>query len=53
MTLNFSDGVSVDTSGKPRIQRLSDGIYVVGKGFMIPCDDAEEAQRIIKDMSSE
>jgi len=45
--LKFSDGMSFDTSGKQRIERRSDGLYVVGKGMLIPVNSIEEANDII------
>ncbi len=45
--LNFSDGVSIDTSGKLRMLRLSDGLYVVGEGMSIPVNSEAEALQII------
>jgi hypothetical protein len=50
--LNFSDGVSINTSGKPRIVRLKDGLYVVGGGWSIPVDDEEEAREILGELTS-
>jgi len=51
MVINFSDGVSIDTSGELRCIRLDDGYYVVGRGFLIPVADAEEAAATIREMS--
>jgi hypothetical protein len=45
--LNFDDGVSVDTSGPLRPLRLHDGLYVVGKGMLVPVDDLDEAREFI------
>lgn len=45
--LKFSDGVNVDTSGPLRVLRLSDGLYVVGEGCMIPCDSPDECDTIL------
>lgn len=47
--LNFSDGVSIDTSGPLRVKVLPDGLYVVGNGMCIPVDSREEAQKIINE----
>lgn len=44
MSLTFSDGMKFDTQGEPRIIRKSDGLYVVGNGFLIPVNDMEEAR---------
>lgn len=49
MTLRFSDGMSFDTSGELRVVRKHDGLYVVGKGMLIPVDSYEEAREIIKE----
>lgn len=40
--LRFSDGMTFDTSGTPRIVSKSDGLYVVGGGWLIPIDSVEE-----------
>jgi hypothetical protein len=47
--LKFSDGINIDTSGKLRMLRLSDGLYVVGKGMSIPVSNEEEAIKIISE----
>ena len=46
--LRFNDGVNIDTSGELRVLKLSDGLYVVGEGMLIPVSSYEEAQSIIK-----
>ncbi len=51
MVINFNDGVSVDTTGELRCLRLKDGYYVVGRGFLIPVADPEEAATTIRDMN--
>ena len=53
MTLKFSDGMEFDTSGPLRIESRSDGLYVVGKGCLIPVNSYEEAEEIIKRDKSE
>jgi hypothetical protein len=45
--LKFSDGVEIETGGEFRIITLADGIYVTGHGFLYPCKDYEEAQKVI------
>ena len=50
MVINFSDGVSVDTSDELHVIRLHDGLYVTGRGFLIPVKDGEEAAETIRDM---
>jgi len=46
--LKFSDGVNINTSGELRKLRLSDGLYVVGQGMLIPVNDDKEAEELIK-----
>ena len=50
MSLNFSDGVHIDTSGKLRLLKLPDGWYVVGKGMLIHVEDREEGTEVIEEM---
>jgi len=45
--LKFSDGVSIDTSGKLRTIHLKDGWYVTGNGLLIPVGSHEEGLGII------
>ena len=51
--LRFSDGVNIDTSGELRTLRLSDGLYVIGLRMLIPVQDHEEAQKIIREMKKD
>jgi hypothetical protein len=53
MTLNFTDGVSIDTSGPLRILLLEDGFYVVGRGNLIPVSSQQEAEETIEKMNGE
>jgi CRISPR/Cas system CMR-associated protein Cmr3 (group 5 of RAMP superfamily) len=46
--LRFNDGVKFDTSGDLRMESRSDGVYVVGKGMLIPVNDEADAERTIK-----
>jgi CRISPR/Cas system CMR-associated protein Cmr3 (group 5 of RAMP superfamily) len=50
--LRFSDGVNIDTSGELRKLKLSDGLYVVGKGYCIPANSEEEVSHIISMLSA-
>ena len=50
MTLKFSDGVDIDTSGEPRVLRLNDGYYAVGKGILIPVDTQQAAEFMVQRM---
>ena len=38
-TLEFSDGMKFNLNGDYRIESRSDGLYVVGKGLLIPAND--------------
>ncbi len=49
--LKFSDGVSIDTSGRLRIISLSDGLYVTGEGFLIPVANRFEGEETIREMT--
>lgn len=48
--LRFSDGISVDTSGEPRVLRLNDGYYAVGKGILIPVACQQSAEFMVQRM---
>lgn len=48
--LNFTDGVSINTSGPLRTLYLKDGWYVVGRGILFPCTDEEDAVRELQAM---
>jgi len=51
MTLKFSDGIQVDTSGPLRTLQLTDGWYVVGEGKLIPVKDEKESVEEIMRMT--
>lgn len=46
--LRFSDGEEFDTSGEARIIRRSDGMYVCGKGMLVPVKNENEALLVIE-----
>jgi len=48
MILQFSDGVTIDTSGPYRTLHLSDEWYVIGQGQCIPMSNAQEASDFVK-----
>jgi hypothetical protein len=48
--LRFSDGVNINTSGELRKLHLSDGMYITGKGMLIPVKDDQEAEKVLKDL---
>jgi hypothetical protein len=52
MTLRFSDGVEIDTSGELRIIQLGDGLYVIGEDMSIPIATVQEGERIIADLQA-
>jgi hypothetical protein len=52
MTLRFSDGVDIDTSGEPRVLRLNDGYYAVGKGILIPVDSQQAGEFMVQRMQN-
>jgi len=51
MGITFNDGESFDTTGELRIEKRSDGWYVIGKGMLIPVDSPEEGEQIIQQMT--
>ena len=48
--LRFSDGITIDASGEPRVLRLNDGYYAVGKGILIPVDNLQSAEFMVQRM---
>ena len=46
--LKFSDGQTFEVDSKPHIEKRSDGLYVVGKGFLVPCSTQAEAEEMLK-----
>ena len=51
MKLEFSDGITIETSGPLRKLHLEDGWYVVGAGFCIPTASECEADKTILEMT--
>lgn len=51
MKLEFSDGITIETSGPLRKLQLEDGWYVVGDGFCIPVASESEAEKTIIKMT--
>lgn len=49
--MRFNDGMEFDTQGPLRMTYRKDGLYVVGKGLLIPVRDADEALGIIRDLT--
>lgn len=45
--IRFTDGATIDTSGRLRRLELADGLYVVGEGWLIPCRDEAEVAAIL------
>jgi len=48
--MRFSDGMEINTNGSLRIIEKSDGLYVVGEGYCIPCNSSKEAKETLADM---
>ena len=51
MELQFTDGITIETSGPLRKLHLEDGWYVVGNGFCIPVASEGEADETILKMT--
>jgi hypothetical protein len=49
MKIKFTDGMEFNLSGPLRIERQSDGLYVVGEGQLIPVANVEEGEAIIRE----
>jgi hypothetical protein len=47
MKIQFTDGMEFDTGGRLRIERRSDGFYVVGGGILSPVRDRAEGEALI------
>lgn len=50
--LKFNDGVEFNTDGPLRIEEKYDGLYVVGKGMLIPINTREEGENMITLMTN-
>ena len=48
--LRFTDGMSFDTSGPLRLTLRSDGMYVVGRGMLVPVRDEREGRQLIENI---
>jgi type IV secretory pathway VirB10-like protein len=48
--LRFSDGITVSTDGPYRRLRLPDGLYVVGRGTLVPCADEAEVESTLAEL---
>lgn len=51
MTLRFTDGVSIDTSGDYRVIKLKDGWYVTGHGMLSPENSYDEAKQFVDQLT--
>ena len=49
--LIFTDGEVFETEGLPRIEQRLDGLYVIGRGHLIPVRDMEEAEHELKELN--
>lgn len=52
MTLRFNDGMEFDTSGALRLEKRSDGWYVIGEGFLMAVDSPGEGLEIIDSLNN-
>ncbi len=50
--MKFSDGMEFNTDGEYRLTFKSDGWYVVGRGLLLPVQDADEGLKVINEMES-
>ncbi len=50
--LNFSDGVTFDTSGAYRVEWRKDGYYVVGHGFLCPVESHQAGRILIEELQN-
>jgi CRISPR/Cas system CSM-associated protein Csm3 (group 7 of RAMP superfamily) len=50
-TIRFSDGMEFDLSGPLRIEERSDGLYVVGEGFLSAVDSIQDGQELIEEIN--
>lgn len=51
-SLKFNDGMEFDTSGPLRPEEREDGWYVIGKGYLIPVKDEDDANETIYRMTN-
>lgn len=47
MRLTFSDGMTFNLAGPLRVERRSDGLYVVGGGMLCAVHDEADAERVM------
>lgn len=47
-TLQFSDGMTINTEGPYRMISEYDGLYVVGHGFLCAVDSIEDGQDMLR-----
>ena len=50
--LKFNDGMQFNTEQELKIERRSDGLYVVGDGMLIPVENVQEARELIADLTA-
>jgi hypothetical protein len=51
-TIEFSDGIKFDTSGRYRVEYRKDGYYVVGQGMLCPVDNRAEGQQLVEELTA-
>lgn len=48
--LEFTDGITIDTQGPLRRHKEYDGLYIVGRGMLVPCRDEAEVERLLREL---
>jgi hypothetical protein len=51
--LQFTDGTTINVDGPIRKIQLYDGLYVIGQGMCIPCENEKEVQELINELAAE
>ena len=50
MTIKFTDEVEFNMEGPLRIEHRMDGLYVVGRGMLVPVESEKEARDLIAEL---
>lgn len=48
--MRFTDGMTINTDGEYRVIMKSDGLYVVGHGFLCAVETREEGRKLIEEL---
>src|SRR6266851_4477934 len=49
--MKFTDGVEFNLEGPLRVESRSDGLYVVGRGMLVPVESMGEARSLIAELA--